>query len=114
MFIRTSDDEVIEFDHAHSRVLEGMCDEIGTDITSRPVPLAVSSSVLCMLKKWVKVTDEDPDEPWDCLMSMAHAADYLDMPELLDRTCRRMATLLKGKSPDEIRTMMGVKENTLF
>ena len=110
MLIRTSDDEVIEFDHVHSRVLESIYDEV--EILS-PVPIAVTSSVLSVLKKWV-TSVEDPDESWDCLMSMAHATDYLDMPDLLDRTCRRMATLLKGKSPNEIRTMMGVKENTLL
>ena len=37
------------------------------------------------------------------LFSIILAANYLDLPSLLDLSCAKVASMIKGKSPEEIR-----------
>jgi len=39
------------------------------------------------------------------------AANYLDIHQLLDLTCRSIANLIKGKSPEEIRKTFNIKND---
>jgi hypothetical protein len=105
IIVRTTDDVRIEFDESKSHVLES-CVDLSDPVCE--IPVALPSSAVGHLVKWMHRTD-DPDEPWNDLLDMARAADYLDMPDLLDRTCRQMALVLKGKSAEQIRTMLGIK-----
>ena len=91
-----------EFNAEWSRLLTSM------EGLEGPIPLPnVDSTTLGKLKYWQEMSDEDPiDEPWDTLWSMAHAADYLDMPAMLDKTCKALAGQLKGKRPAEIRRLV--------
>ena len=69
------------------------------------LPCLNEELTLAKVIQWMNVP-EDPEEPWDTLKAMAQAADFLDMPDFLDRTCRRMANELKGRKPEQIRQMM--------
>ena len=105
MYVFTSDCVRREFDHAGSCLLTSMLDVHGD------VPLPnVDSATLDKLSKWRLDDDDVIDESWDVLWKMAHAADYLDMPVLLDRTCKELALQLKGKSPTDILRMISAKE----
>lgn len=44
----------------------------------------------------------------DTLFEIIMAANYLDLPELLDLTCKVVALQIKGKTPEEIRAMYGL------
>lgn len=62
--------------------------------------------------------DEDAMRAWDDafvrglsrpeLFDLVLAANYLNMDGLLDLTCGAIAELIKGKSPEEIRELLGV------
>ena len=41
----------------------------------------------------------------DDLVDLISYSNYMDIPSLLDLSCAKIASLLKGKSPDEIRGM---------
>lgn len=97
MKVITIDGVLVDFDHSQSRVL--------ADMPEGDAPVLVDSATLTKVAYWMNVP-EDPEEPWETLKAMAQAADFLDMPDFLDRTCRRMANELKGRKPEEIRQLM--------
>jgi len=101
MKVITSDNVTMEFDHSQSQVLNDLIDDTSTDV----VPVPFVSPTIAKVIQWMTVSD-DPEEPWETLKSMAQAADFLNMPDFLDRTCRSMANELKGRKPEQIRRMM--------
>jgi len=47
--------------------------------------------------------------PVDLLFDVISASNYLDAPELLDAACGAAATLLRHKSPEEIKTILNIE-----
>jgi len=105
------------------------------DDTVGPIPLPnVSGSVLEKVITYVTHYHEHPDPDaekkteaerrsaeipeWDkafCaelnmegLFNLILAANYLDIKPLLDLTCKTVANMIKGKTPEEIKTLFGV------
>ena len=48
----------------------------------------------------------DPEE----LFPLILAANYLDCKPLLDLTCAKVATMIKGKTPEEIRRTFNIQQ----
>ena len=44
-------------------------------------------------------------------ISCLQAANYLDIKGLLDVTCKTAANMIKGKSAEEIRKILNIKNN---
>ena len=60
----------------------------------------------------MKIIKDTPyEENRDILFDMANAADYLQMDELLDETCKEIAELLKGKTSKEIRRILNISDD---
>lgn len=45
----------------------------------------------------------------DTIFDLINAANYMDIKSLLDLTCAKIASLMKGKSAEEIRTMFNIE-----
>ena len=60
------------------------------------------------LKKW----DEDfIDIDMDRLYEIIMAANFLDINELLNLACQKVANMIKGKSPEEIRRIFNIEND---
>eukprot|EP01103_Thecamoeba_quadrilineata_P001476 TRINITY_DN11334_c0_g1_i1.p1 TRINITY_DN11334_c0_g1~~TRINITY_DN11334_c0_g1_i1.p1 ORF type:complete len:170 (-),score=37.59 TRINITY_DN11334_c0_g1_i1:147-632(-) len=79
----------------------------------KDTPLPVAES-----KKEEKRTDDII--PWDqdfckveqaVLFELILAANYLDIKPLLDLTCKTVANMIKGKTPEEIRKTFNIKND---
>lgn len=73
-----------------------------------PVPIEVSSEGkrtddIC---EWDKEFCSKFDQP--TLFELILAANYLDMKELLDLTCKTVANTIKGKTPEEIKKTFNI------
>lgn len=110
----------------------GMDDEGDDD----PVPLPnVNAAILKKVIQWCTHHKDDPPPPeddenkekrtddipvWDqeflkvdqgTLFELILAANYLDIKGLLDVTCKTVANMIKGKTPEEIRKTFNIKND---
>ncbi|KAJ8637288.1 hypothetical protein MRB53_011555 [Persea americana] len=60
------------------------------------------------LRSWDK---EFVDLDTDTLYGLLVAANYLDIKGLLDLVCQRVADMIKGKSPEQIREIFNIKND---
>ncbi|KAI3944996.1 hypothetical protein MKX01_028378 [Papaver californicum] len=60
------------------------------------------------LGKWDK---ELVNVDQETLFSLIMAANYLNIKNLLDLTCRTVADMIKGKTPEEIRQTFNIKND---
>lgn len=139
--LRSSDGEVFDVDVEVAKAsvtIKTMLDDLGIeDDDQEEVPLPnVSSSILRKVIQWAQYHKDDPpapvdDEesrerrtddisPWDqdflkvdqgTLFELIQAANYLDIKGLLDVTCKTVANMIKGKSPEEIRKTFNIKND---
>ncbi|VEL23905.1 unnamed protein product [Protopolystoma xenopodis] len=137
--LASSDGEIFEVDIAVARqslTIKTMLDELGIeeDNEEEPVPLSnVNAAILRKVIQWCTYHKDDPpaqeddenkerrtdDIPsWDqeflrvdqgTLFELILAANYLDIRGLLDVCCKSVASMIKGKTPEEIRKTFNIK-----
>jgi S-phase kinase-associated protein 1 len=118
--------------------IKNLVDDIGADAEA-PIPVPnVSSRILKMVLTYcsyhyehpVPQAPEDPTRaesrrtddiiPWDktfcdvdqaTLFELVLAANFLDIRPLLDLTCKTIANMIKGKTPEQIRQTFNIKND---
>ena len=136
--LRSSDSEIFEVDVEIAKMsetiktlLEESCLD---DDDEEPIPLPdVNAAILRKVIEWSIHHKDDPPpaadeenrekrteniEPYDqeflkvdqgTLFELILAANYLDIKGLLDVTCKTVANMIKGKTPEEIRKTFNIK-----
>ncbi|KAF7815535.1 SKP1-like protein 1A [Senna tora] len=61
------------------------------------------------LKSWDSDFVVNLDQP--TLFDLIEASNYLDIKNLLDLTCKRVADMIRGKTPEEIRETFHIKND---
>jgi len=138
--LQSSDGEVFEVDveiAKQSVTIKTMLEDLGMDEDEdEPVPLPnVNAAILKKVIQWSTFHRDDPPPPeddenkekrtddicsWDAeflkvdqgtLFELILSANYLDIKGLLDVTCKTVANMIKGKSPEEIRKTFNIKND---
>jgi len=117
-----------------SVTIKTLLEDLGLDEEDdEPVPLPnVNAAILKKVIEWATHHKDDPPLPedeenkekrtddissWDSdflkvdqgiLFELILAANYLDIKGLLDVTCKTVANLIKGKTPEEIRKQFNI------
>ena len=122
--LQSSDGEIFPVDveiAKQSVTIKIMLEELGMDEEDEEVvPLPnVNAAILKKLIQWATYHKDDPPLPsWDAnflkvdqgtLFELILAANYLDIKGLLDVTCKTVADMIKGKTPEEIRKTFNIK-----
>ncbi|KAG5284447.1 hypothetical protein AALO_G00026830 [Alosa alosa] len=139
--LQSSDGELFEVDveiAKQSVTIKTMLEDLGMDDEGDddPVPLPnVNAAILKKVIQWCTHHKDDPPPPeddenkekrtddipvWDqeflkvdqgTLFELILAANYLDIKGLLDVTCKTVANMIKGKTPEEIRKTFNIKND---
>ncbi|XP_030450244.2 SKP1-like protein 1 [Syzygium oleosum] len=122
--LKSSDGETFEIEEIaalQSKTLESMIDE---NCASTPVPLPnitgkILAKVVEYCTKHAEVgADAESLRAWDAeFVSVDHptlfdyilAANFLEIPTLLNLACQSVADMVKGKTPDEIHKIFNIK-----
>ena len=136
--LRSSDSEIFEVDVEIAKMSETIKtlleDSCLDDDDEEPIPLSdVNAAILRKVIEWSIHHKDDPPpaadeenrekrtediEPYDqeflkvdqgTLFELILAAHYLDIKGLLDVTCKTVANMIKGKTPEEIRKTFNIK-----
>ena len=122
----------VEEDVAHeSQTIKNMIEDMGSEET---IPLPnVSGNILAKVIEYANyhvearklINDKPAKSPedtkaWDAeflkvdqatLFDLILAANYLNIKALLDLTCKAVAEMIKGKTPEEIRKTFNIKND---
>merc|ERR1711990_45850 len=136
----SSDGQVIAVPEEIARMsvtVRNMLDDLGVEELAGGVPLpSVSTPILSKVIEYcthhkdrppAPETDDareskrsDDIDPWDAefctveqavLFELILAANYLDIKDLLDLTCKTVANMIKGKTPEQIRVAFNIKND---
>lgn len=125
--LKSSDDEVFQVEESvviGSQTIKHMIED---DCADNAIPLPnVDSKVLALIIEYLKrhnseAKEEDEDlKKFDkdfvevdqgTLFHLISAANYLNIKTLLDLTCQTVADMIKGKTPEQIRTHFNIEND---
>ncbi|KAJ8022592.1 S-phase kinase-associated protein 1 [Holothuria leucospilota] len=138
--LQSSDGEVFDVDvdvAKQSITIKTMLEDLGMDEDDdEAIPLPnVNSAILGKVLEWCQFHKDDPPPPEDeenrekrtddlcgfdidflkvdqgTLFELILAANYLDIKGLLDASCKTVANMIKGKTPEEIRKTFNIKND---
>jgi len=137
--LQSSDDQEFEVEKPVAQMsvtIKNMLEDMEGVGTEAAIPLPnVTGKILAKVIEYCKyhldhptpASEEKKDEkrtddiiPWDqefckvdqaTLFELILAANYLDIKPLLDLTCKTVANMIKGKTPEEIRKTFNIKND---
>ncbi|EOA35836.1 hypothetical protein CARUB_v10021077mg [Capsella rubella] len=134
--LKSSDGESFEVDEAVALESQTIAHMVEDDCVENGVPLPnVTSKILAKVIEYCKkhveaaaakseavegASTDDDLKTWDAdfmkidqatLFELILAANYLNIKNLLDLTCQTVADMIKGKTPEEIRTTFNIKND---
>merc|ERR1719242_1423604 len=138
--LESSDEQVFEVEREiaeQSVTVKHMLTDLGGDSDAAAIPLPnVTGKILAKVIEYCRYHQEHPDPPtseekkddkrtddiipWDkefcdvdqaTLFELILAANYLDIKPLLDLTCKTVANMIEGKTPEEIRKTFNIKND---
>jgi len=138
--LKSSDGEEFSVDQQTIRcslTIKTMLEDLGVeDGEEEFIPLPnVTATILAKVIEWATHHKDDPPaaedvenkekrtddiSSWDAdflkvdqgtLFELILAANYLDIKGLLDVTCKTVANMIKGKTPEEIRKIFNIKND---
>ncbi|CAK9152249.1 unnamed protein product [Ilex paraguariensis] len=124
--LKTSDGVLSEVEEAVAIQSQALKHMIEDDCASTTIPLTnVDSKTLVKVIEYCKrhadetITSEDlkkfdskfVDEDQTVLYDLLMAANFLGIKDLLNILCEKVANMIKGKSPEEIRKIFNIKND---
>lgn len=137
--LKSSDGEIFTVDLEVAKLsvtIKTMIEDLGYEDDEEEVPVSnVNSAILRKVLEWAEHHKDDPPIPddnenvekrtddipsWDVdflkvdqgtLFDLILAANYLDIKGLLDMSCKMVANMIKGKTPDEIRKVFNIPKD---
>jgi S-phase kinase-associated protein 1 len=106
-----------------SKTIADLIEEVGVDGIDDPIPIPnVTPDILDIILNFCEFNSEyhskDDIEEFDSkffdveckrLLEIVSAANFLNIPDLLDKSCSAIASLLRGKTPSELREILNVQ-----
>merc|ERR1711887_74911 len=116
--LKSSDEETFEVDQDvanMSETIKNMIEDTGADVAI-PLPNVSGKDLskvieYCTYKVNAAKKNEDVKVDQGTLFQLILAANYLNIKELLDLTCHSVASMIRGKSPEEIRKAFNIKND---
>eukprot|EP00735_Rhodelphis_limneticus_P003622 TRINITY_DN15111_c0_g1::TRINITY_DN15111_c0_g1_i1::g.24933::m.24933 TRINITY_DN15111_c0_g1::TRINITY_DN15111_c0_g1_i1::g.24933 ORF type:complete len:154 (-),score=31.53,sp/Q9LNT9/ASK4_ARATH/58.39/1e-58,Skp1/PF01466.14/1.2e+03,Skp1/PF01466.14/3.3e-40,Skp1_POZ/PF03931.10/3.1e-22,Skp1_POZ/PF03931.10/5.1e+03,Myb_DNA-binding/PF00249.26/0.084,Myb_DNA-binding/PF00249.26/1.7e+02,Med15_fungi/PF05397.7/5.7,Med15_fungi/PF05397.7/4.2,Med15_fungi/PF05397.7/1.4e+03,BTB/PF00651.26/0.092,HHH_5/PF14520.1/1.1,HHH_5/ len=125
--LSSSDNEIFEVDRDIALMAHTIKDLLDDTEEDQVIPLPnVSSKILakvieyCRYHNEMKDASEEDVKQWDeefvkvdqgTLFYLILAANYLNIKSLLDLTCKTVADMIRGRTPEEIRQHFNIKND---
>ncbi len=107
------DDEAIPLPNVHSSIMSKVlefCKHYQEEEPMKEIPRPLPDNNLAtVVSPWYANFINSIDN--DTLAELTKAANYLDIPSLLDLCCARVATYIKQRTPAEMRELFGIRLN---
>lgn len=109
-----------------SILLKNLIEDFGESDNTIPLP-NITGPIMQKVIEWCEyhkndcVENEEKINEWDnnfvnvdqeTLFELILATNYLDIKPMLDMTCKNVANIIKGKSPEEIRKTFNINDFT--
>eukprot|EP00040_Diaphanoeca_grandis_P010149 m.51971 g.51971 ORF g.51971 m.51971 type:complete len:178 (+) comp21526_c0_seq1:1511-2044(+) len=137
VILTSSDNKQVKLPAKHAKMMatiRHMLEDLGDDDNEEPIPTpTITHEILVKVAAYCAKHEDDPvdlseedeirlrekkisgwdqefvDVPLKVLFEMILAANFLDFKPMLNLTCKAVAEMIKGKSPDEVKTIFGIE-----